>query len=242
MKTKPNANAISEAVVAYCEAIDVPDFDEAAIASSSRVGFNPIARWRMRPRVAAYVASFVVLLAILYNVPTVVAGVQRVFAAFTVASARRTTPMTIQEVNLDRARVDMPFTVIVPPSIAGAEIVAIDEVYSPGSPSDASVIFEIHGSAAGPEAMIVENAARHHSPTLFALRDPANATALPPFHSFGTRPLAAHKPILMLREDNNARTFSPASWVTHGTRVVVMSRPGLLSISQLRAMKRAMSR
>ncbi len=192
---------------------------------------------------AASVAAMVALLVLLCNIPAVVAGVERVFAAFTVG-AERTAPMTMHVVDLERARADMPFAVIAPPRIAGAPSVTVDEIYADASPSEASVIFEIHGAAPGPGIMIIESkAAAYHSRALFAIRAAAGASALPGLNALESAAPAAHgAPRFMLRGSFEGRAFTPASWVTRGTRVVVMSPPGLLSTAQLQTIRHAMSR
>jgi hypothetical protein len=244
MNPKPFASELAEAIVAYCDAIDVPDFDEASIALANRRRVRHIEPTRTRRRLTACVAVLVALVIVLCNVPAVVAGVQRVFAAFTV-DAGRTRPMTMRVVDLERARADMPFAVIAPPSIAGAPIVAVDEMYADAFPAGASVVFEIHGTAPGPEVMIIEtNAAGYHAPTVFAIRGPADAaTVIPRFRSLESpAPWVHPAPSGLLRGSLGGRTFAPASWVAHGTRVVVMSPPGFLSGAQLQTIRREMSR
>ncbi|MBD5657518.1 MAG: hypothetical protein IAI50_20410, partial [Candidatus Eremiobacteraeota bacterium] len=92
---------------AYCEAIDVPNFDEAAIASRRHPATHSIVRSHARLKMAV-VAATVALVVVLCDIPAVVAGVQRVFAAFTIAAGQQK-PMTIRAVELARARADMPF-------------------------------------------------------------------------------------------------------------------------------------
>jgi len=240
---------ISADVVAYCEAVEVPDFDEAAITSRSHVPVHRIARsrtrmrMRMRMRTVASVAALIALFVGLCEMPAVVAGVERVFAAFTVA-AGRTAPMTIRIVGLERAKADMPFAVIAPPPIAGAPEVTVGEMYAGASLAEASVVFELHGTAPGPEIMIIETkAARNHARTLFAMRGAADRPVLPVWRSLQSPAPSGHSlQKFVLRGSVAGHAFAPASWVAHGTRVAVMSPPGLLSIAQLQTIRRAMSR
>jgi hypothetical protein len=242
MNPERPANSLRESVIAYCDAIDVPGYDEAAILSRVRLRSQRPAPSRRRLKFALCVAAALALLVVLYDIPAVVAGVQRVFAAFTVTEGR-TTPMSIRVVDLQRARADAPFAVIAPPPVANAPIVTVDEVNTQSNPSDASIVFELHGRMPGPEVMIVESdAASHPSRTLFALREAAAAPNLsrPPTPESPDRPGAV--PRLVLRGSFGGRAFTPASWVAHGTRVVIMSPPGFLSAAQLKAIRGAMSR
>lgn len=244
MNRRRSADAISAAVSAYCDAIEVPEFDEAAIAARGRQRERMIERARGTPlRVAACAAAAVVLLLILGNIPAVVAGVERLLQAFSV-TAGRTTPMTIRVVDLEHARADMPFAIVTPPPLAGAPMVAVEEMDGAGTRSDPSVIFEIHGTTPGREVMIVETkAAGRISPTLFSIRGPADRAGSRPLRSLGPPVSRGRRvPGVVLRGSFEGRAFAPTTWVAHDTRIVVMSPPGFLTDAQMLAIRRAMSR
>jgi len=235
-----SVDEIAQHVVAYCEAIEIPAFDEAAFAALHRVPVGQSAPRGARWKLATSAVAIVVLLVALSNLHAVVAGVQQLLRAFTIDGGARTS-MTIRAVDLRGARADMPFEVIAPPHIAGVPIVTVDEVAA-GS-SDPSVIFELHGTSFGPEVMIVEsNAAAHHAPTLFTIGGSANATGSAALPALKSRVRSkVQTPRIVLRGFVDDRGFLPATWVAHGTRVVVMSPPGFLSVAQLRAIRHAMT-
>jgi hypothetical protein len=236
------SGAMADAVAAYCKAMVVPDLDEAAIIAASRLRVRAAAPRRIRLTAASGVA-LVGLVVLVCNGAAVVAGVQRAFAAFSVA-AGRAQPMTIRAVDLERARADMPFTVIAPPSIAGAGVVAVDEIDADSAASNASVVFELRGTAPRPGIMIIESdAARYHGRTIFAIPGPAaSARSLQARWPQSPVPADDSKPNVVLRGSFQGRAFAPPTWVAHGTRIVVMSPPGVLSTAQLQTIRHQMSR
>lgn len=243
MNLKRSIDPIAAAVVAYCDAVDVPDFDATAVVSWRRKHTFKRERPREKPlRIAASLAAMLALLFVAFNISAVVAEVERVFQAVTV-TAGRMTPMTIRVVNIERARADMPFAVIEPPSIPGAPIVTVEEIYGDASRSNPSVIFEIHGAAPGREVMIVENtAARQLAPTLLTVRGPGEKE-IPRLHSLEPRISPGRRaPTTVLHGSFAGEAFTPTTWVTQGTRIAVMSPPSFLTDSQMRAIRRAMSR
>jgi hypothetical protein len=251
MNRKPPADAVAAAVAAYGEAIDVPDFDEAAVAARVRGLSNGAPRVRFRLRrgsVAGYLAVAVALtlVAVSSNVPAVIAGAERVLQAFTFA-AGRTTQLTTRSVDLDRARADMPFLVVVPPAIAGLPNVSIAEITGGDAGSLAELIFQFRGVVSGREATFVEskygvekNAAR----TLISISAPTDAGRsqfeAPPVEP----PPAAERrgSGISLRGSWDGRIFAPVTWVTRGTRIVLVAAPGVLSAAEMRDIRRAMSR
>jgi hypothetical protein len=231
MNVRPSADRMERAVGAYCNAIAVPAFDEAAITAALpvRAGRAAPRRINVAARSVAVLAGLVLLAC---SMPAVVAAVQHAFAAFSIAGGRPR-PMTIRAVDLERARADMPFAVIAPPAIAGFDVVAVDEIAANPAASDGSVVFQLHRRTPGPDVMIVESdAARHHAPTVLTIGRPPDAARFP----------AIRRPQVVLRGSFQGRTFAPASWVAHGTRIVVMSPPGLLSSEQLQTIRHRMSR
>jgi len=244
MSRKPPADAVAAAVAAYGEAIDVPDIDEAAIAARVRSLSNGAPRDRFRLRrgsVGAYVAAAaaLTLVAVLSNVPAVIAGAERVLQAFTLAGGHAT-QLTTRTVDFDRARSDMPFFVVAPPAIAGLSNVSIDEVTGGDAGSRAQLVFQMHGAASGREVTFVEselekNAAR----TLISIGSPTNMVRPrfepPPVTGRGGSAIA-------LRGYADGRSFAPIAWVTRGTRIVLVAAPGVLSAAEVRDIRRAMSR
>jgi len=243
MNQKRSADPIAAAVVAYCDAVDVPDLDAAAIVSRRREDTFGKRRAAEKPwLIAASVAAIIALLFVAFDISAVVAEVQRVFAAFTLA-AGRTTPLTIRVVDIERARADMPFAIIEPPPIRGAPIVTVEEIAGDASPSNASVIFEIHGVAPGRELMIVETkASRPLAATLLTVRAPGDRELprLSPLEP--PAPSSRHERPIILHGSFAGQAMTPTTWVAHGTRVAVMSPPGFLADSQMRAIQHAMSR
>lgn len=242
MNRKPPVDAVAAAVVAYGEAIDVPDVDEAAVAARVRklsTGGRRV-RFRMRPgSVVALVAIALTLVVISSSVPAVIAGAEHVLQAFTLAGGR-TTPLTTRTVDLERARADMPFVVVAPPAIAGLRNVSIDEVTGGDAGSHAQLVFQMHGAASGRDVTFVEsksdkNAAR----TLIAIGAPTN-TVKP---QFKPPPVTGRGgSTTLLRGYADGRTFAPLTWVTRGTRIVLVAAPGVLSAAEVRDIRRVMSR
>lgn len=247
------ADAVSEAVIAYCDALRVPVLDEAAIAArpgprARGTGTPPHARGtgtpmaRPRLRIAAAVAIGVALLVCLCAAPAVFAGAQRILRAFTLV-AGRPQPMTVRVVGLERARADAGFVVIPPPPIAGAPSVTVEEFAAGASRAATSVVFEIRGHASGSAITIVEsNADRAPARTLLSTDDGragargAQPGALAP-------PVRRHRPgrHAELYGVANGEPFEPVTWVARGTRIVLVAPPGTLSPAQVRAIRRAMS-
>jgi len=174
------------------------------------------------------------------NAPAVVAGMQRVIAAFTVAGGR-TLPMSVREVNLATARADMPFAIIAPPARAGATV-TLREIGSPAAPASESVAFELQPHRPGPPVTIIEARAGGGPHRLYlsvAEPDRGGAPAAP-LPAAAVRPSAGAK--IALAGTLGDRSFAPLTWVVRGTRIVLLSPPGALSDAQLRAIRSAMSK
>jgi hypothetical protein len=171
--------------------------------------------------------------------PAVVAGIQRVFSAFALVGGR-TAQMSVREVDLARARADVPFEIVVPPTFPGTTM-TLREILSAGSPESDSVAFDLVMRRPAPEISIVESRAGG-TPRLFYLsvREPdrgdakvAPLPALPKLPSDGSK--------ISVLGNLGEGSFVPLTWVTRGTRIVLMSPPGALSAAQIRTIRSAMS-
>lgn len=242
MNLKRSVDPIAAAVVAYCDAVDVPDFDASAMVSPGRQRLFERERAPEQPWRSALIAAMVAGLFAVFNISAVVAEVERIFAAFTV-DAGRTAPMTFRVVDIARARSDMLFAIIEPPPIPGAPLVTVEEMFGDAARSNPSVIFEIHGATPGREVMIIENSAARQLPsTLLTVRGPEDREPprLPPF---GPRSSSGGRaPAIVVHGSFAGKAFTPTTWVAHGTRIAVMSPPGFLTDSQMQAIRRVMSR
>jgi hypothetical protein len=170
----------------------------------------------------------------------VVAGMQRVFAAFMLVGGR-TVPMSVRDVDLATARADVPFAIIVPPSLPGMAM-TLREIRSTVSPANDSVAFDLHMRRTMPDVSIVESrdggSPRH---MYLSVREPDRGDA-------GVAPLRALPKItgargakVSLIGNLGEGSFAPLTWVTHGTRIVLISQPGVLSDARIRAIRSAMS-
>ncbi len=102
-----------DAVGAYVETIDIPQYNAHAVRARS----SAIApRRAMRRWAAAAAAACVVLVAFVFATPSVRAQVEQMLRAFAVIGGQQV-PVAVNDVTLDQARRDMPFTVIAPAAI-----------------------------------------------------------------------------------------------------------------------------
>jgi hypothetical protein len=228
----------------YAESIDVPAFDASSVRVRRGAGEHARAvgappAWRRR---LAAVAGAGVLLAFVTNAPAVIAQVQRVIEAFTFVNGQAV-PLTVETVSLTQARSDMPFTVITPPSIPGFTASAIREMYSKPSRSDGRLLFDYQSARPGPPLTIEESSPAGSSDQNFfvVFRDRNSATQrvapLPP-----AAPLRNGEPTVQLLGKDGSARFHPITWIASGTRIVLVSPPGMLSADQVNAIRAAMSR
>jgi len=165
---------------------------------------------------------------------------QRVFTAFALVDGR-TLPMNVREVDLAQARADVPFEIIVPPALAGTTM-TLRELLSPAAPASDSVAFDLDMRRPGPPVSIVESRDGSGPRQLYlSAREPdrRDAKVAPP----AALPKLAGGAGAQISVVGNVGTgsFVPLTWVTRGTRIVLMSRPGVLSEAQIRAIRSAMS-
>ena len=230
----------------YAESIDVPAFDASSVRARRRAGDHAQARaasapitWRRR---LATVAAAGALLAVAINAPAVIAQVQRVMEAFTFVNGQAV-PLTVETVNLAQAQSDMPFTVITPPSIPGFSPNQIRELYSKPSRSDGRLVFEYRSARPGPRLMIEESAPASSSEESYVVvardrsSDAQRVAPLPP----GPPPRDGQLNVQLLTKAGTVR-IQPITWITRGTRIVLVSPPGMLSPDQVNAIRAAMSR
>lgn len=243
MQMAPNrpVESLRDAVAAYVDAMGIPAFDERVIPL--RRVTPTIARARRRPllRTAALAAATALAVFLAVDASAVVAGMQRVFAAFELVGGR-TVPMSVRDVDLAKARADVPFEVIVPPSFPGTTM-TVREILSSGPPANDSIIFDLHTSRSAPEVSIVERPAGGGPRQLYLSdREPGRGDAkvapLPMAVSSGS---TKARPRISLIEDLGNGSFVPLTWVTRGTRIVLNGPPGALSPAQVRAIRSAMS-
>ena len=229
-----------DAVASYVDRIVVPALDEREIAA--RRGTYAAVRAPLRPHVRTAVLAAAAALAIFVAIDAsaVVAEMQRVLAAFTLVGGR-TVPMSVSDVDLARARADVPFAIVVPPSLPETTM-TLREIRSSASPASDSVVFDISFRRPGSVVSIVENRDGAAPRRVYlSVRGPdggdATVAPLPAFPKLGSN--AGTK--ISLIGNLGTGSFVPLTWVTRGTRVVLLSRPGALSAAQIRAIRSAMS-
>ena len=228
-----------DAVGAYVETIDIPQYNERAV----RARASSVAPRRTVPRWAAAAAACVLLVAVFTATPTVRAQVEHMLQAFAVIGGQQV-PVAVNDVTLDQARRDMPFSVVAPAAIPAGFTPRIDELTPSSSRLDARLVFRYQGSGNVPGLTIMESRATSGAPEQMKLwmtagsgtppHAPAAMNNLPPGqHAF-----------VQFRSDGTVTQrvrVEPITWVVHGTRVDLISPPGLLTPMQLAAIRRAMS-
>ncbi len=241
MQTAPNrpVEALRDAVACYVDAIAIPPLDARAIATRREtLAIAPAPRPLLRTAALAAAAALAVFLAV--DASAVVAQIQRVFAAFAIVDGRAV-PMSVREVDLAKARADVPFEVIVPPALAGTSM-TLREVVSATSPENDSIVFALNSQRPGPEISIVESR-DGGVPRQFYLstREPDRAGAkVAPLPALPKLSGIAGPQISVVGR-LGANSFEPPTWVTRGTRIVLMGPPGVLSNAQVQAIRSAMS-
>ena len=106
MARKRHAELLRDVVASYVDGISVPKLDESEIAAHrARLDAYTPSRRLMTTVGLATAAILALFLAV--DASAVVAGMQRVFAAFMLVGGR-TVPMSVREVDLTTARADVP--------------------------------------------------------------------------------------------------------------------------------------
>jgi hypothetical protein len=229
------------AVGAYIETIDIPQYNERAVRARASAGAAPraVPRWA-----AAAAAACVVLLVFVFATPTVRAQVEQMLRAFAVIGGQQV-PVAVNDVTLDRAQRDMPFHVVAPAAIPLGFTSRIDELTPSSSPLDARLVFRYQGPGNGVSGLtIMESSARHGAPTAMKLWMTAGSAAPPQVPPVMKNVPPGEHAFVKFGRDGGAMQqvrVEPISWVVRGTRVDLISPPGVLSAMQLAAIRRAMS-
>ena len=242
MQTTPNRHveSLRDAVASHVHAIAIPALDERAIAARRGMPVNALTSRRPLVRTAALATAAALVVFLAVDASAVVAGMQRVFAAFALVGGR-TVPLSVREVDLAQARADAPFEVIVPPALEGTKM-TLREILSSGSPASDSVTFDLAMRRPGHEVSIVESRDGGGPRQLYlSVREPDRDDAkVAPLPALPKQSSTAGSRISVVANLGKG-SFVPLTWVTRGTRIVLMSPPGVLSDAQIRAIRSAMS-
>jgi hypothetical protein len=235
----------AEAVGAYANAIDVPCYDEAAIRRRmSHAPANDRHSPRATLRFPAAVAAACALVAIfVLGSPTVVAQVERILHAFAVIGGQ-TVPVAVNSVTLDQARRDMRFAVIAPAAIPPGFSEQIDELSPSTSRLDSKLLFRFSGPNGGPSLTIMEGGSQKVAPDRMRLWMTSGTNALPPNPPALPKPETGQHMFVQFGRNGQVQQrveIHPITWIERGTRIDIISPPGLLSPMQLAAIRRAMS-
>jgi len=152
-------------------------------------------------------------------------------------------PVAVNEVTLDQARHDMPFAVVAPAAIPAGFTPRIDELTPSSSRLDARLVFRYQGPGSVPGLTIMESRANRGAPeqTKLWMTAGGGAPQAPP--AMNNVPPGQHAFVQFHRDGGLTQRVrvEPISWVVRGTRVDLISPPGLLTPMQLAAIRREMS-
>ena len=231
----PNDN-IRDAARAYGKSITVPPYDERAIR----------ARVRTAPARPRWVRSFIAIAAaaaVLFLVldgRNVVAQVEHMFRAFVSVNGVMVAAGT-DAVTLDRARRDVPFTVIAPAGLpAGLQGGEITEVVPPAGSAEGRHIFFRYETPQGqisidesrPSRAVPSSGYRTAIANFQGAENPG-IHGLPPYHGPGT--IAYYR-----SSTGKLQVVHPATWTVDGTTIVLMAPPGILTSQQIALIERSM--
>jgi len=237
--------SLPASIADYVGKISVPACDLSAILAR---------RWARykRPLWNAWMSLVVaagILIAILANVPAVVAQVDRIMRAFTVVNGH-TVPLVVEHTTLAEARAHVPFTVIEPAGVPAGLHGTIREFSSESSPNQTRLMIEYRKDASQmpPPLTIMEIADDGHAEhnILFMSKGRAGAPpppvpgAIPHGQTGGIVATQDYKLVHNGHEKHWKIKLTPVSWVQRGTRVTLMAPPDALSSQQLAAIKMAM--
>jgi hypothetical protein len=244
MNQSQRVESLRQVARAYAEAIDAPGFDAASVRSRMRAAAPAGIAWR---RVGVALAAALLVVGFAFGGRAVVAQVERVLQAFATIGGQNV-PVAVSTVSLEQARRDVPFAVIAPAAIPSGFDETINELEPSTSRLDSRLVFQYRNGDGGPELTIMESAARGGTPQS-AMRlwmiQRVNGMAPPPVAP--PLPSAASGQHAYVQFNSNGQVqrrvrIEPLSWVVRGTRIDLISPPGLLSSAQLTAIRRAMSR
>ncbi len=191
-------------------------------------------------------ATALLVVAFAFGSRAVVAQVERMLQAFATIGGQ-TIPVAVSTVSLDQARHDMPFAVIAPAAIPSGFDATINELNVGSSRLDSRLLFQYRAGDRGPELTIMESAARGATPQSSmrlwmtqSIRGMAPPPVPPPL------PNAAGGEHALVQFGRNGQIMrqvrlQPLTWIVRGTRIDLISPPGVLSAQRLAAIRRAMS-
>lgn len=236
--------SLPASVADYVGKISVPDCDLSAI-TARRLVERKRSLWG--PWMSAVVAAGI-FVAILANVPAVVAQVERVFRAFTIVNGHAV-PLSVQTVSLEQARAQVPFTVIAPAAVPAGLRATIRTFSSESDPHQARVMFEYRktGADTPPPLTIMETASDGSERNVLFMTKSSDAVQVPKLPPGPMQPgdrqsmtVQDYKLVRDGKEKHFRIKFQPVSWVQNGTRVTLMSPPDTLTDKQLAAIRTAM--
>lgn len=227
---------IAKETADYVEGIDVPNFDLRSVRSRRT---EPIGSMASRQRAIAAAAA-VTLVAVILSGPAVLAQVERTMRAFAEAGGR-TEAVPVQSETLEEARARVPFTVIAPAAIPSGYQGSIDEIDPGPSRFESRLVFRFSNGNA-PGFTIIESSAMQAPVKQHLWMTVGNANVPPP-HVPGLPSKASGQYAFVEFHANGVMRrmpVEPISWTAGGTRIALISPPGVLSKAQIEAMRRAM--
>jgi hypothetical protein len=232
---------------AYAETIEVPRFNAAAVRARMPAAAPAGLAWRWA---GAALAAALLVVAFGLGSHAVVAQVERMLQAFATIGGQ-SVPVAVSTVSLEQARRDMPFAVIAPAAIPPGFDETINELNVGSSRLDSRLLFQFRSGESAPEVTIVESAARGGTPQssmrLWMTQSiNGRAPAPPPPAVARSLPNAASGEHAFVQFGRNGQVMrqvrlEPLTWIVRGTRIDLVSPPGVLSVEQLAAIRRAMS-
>jgi hypothetical protein len=244
MNQSPQAERTVEAAGAYVEGIEIPAYDAAAVASRRTGGAARRATRRRMPGWAVAAAVCALIVAFVAGAPSVRAQVERMLQAFAIVNGQ-SVPVAVNSVSLEQARHDMPFAVIAPAAIPPGMSEAIDELNPSSSRLASSLVFRFSNGNQAPTLTIAERSVRSIPPGQMRLwmTEGLHNGVLPPAPPLPSAASGEHAFVQFGHGGQVMRQIrlEPISWVVRGTRIDLVSPPGLLSNAQLMAIRRAMS-
>jgi hypothetical protein len=228
---------------AYAETVDVPRFDAAAVRARMPAAAPAGFAWRWA---GAAPAAALLVVVFAFGSRAVVAQVERMLQAFATIGGQ-TVPVAVSTVTLEEARRDMPFAVIAPAAIPQGFDATINELNVSSSRLDSRLLIQYRSSDRAPGVTIMESAARGATPpSSMRLWMTQNIRGEAPPPAPPRLPNAASGEHAFVQFGRNGQVMrqvrlQPLTWIVRGTRIDLISPPGVLSAEQLAAIRRAMS-
>ncbi|HZY98834.1 MAG TPA: hypothetical protein VFE36_04630 [Candidatus Baltobacteraceae bacterium] len=226
---------LSKETIDYVEGIDVPKFDPRAVQARRAEPVRPAF-----PR-SAIAAAAVLVVVFTLSAPAVLAQVERTLRAF-VNAGGRTEAVPVASVTLEEARTRVPFTVIAPTAIPPGYQGTLDEIDPGPSRFQSRLIFRFsNGNAPGftiMESSATQSDAKQRLWMTLADGNASRALHPPALPSDST---GRHLFVQFHNKSISRRiAVEPMSWTAGGTRIDLVSPPGVLSKAQMEAIRRAM--